>query len=664
MLERVKELRRLLDQYSLEYYTYDKPSVPDSEYDRLYNELKDLEEKHPEWYDPNSITQRVGGKVLDAFNKITHKRQMLSLGNAYNYEDLKAFEQRVVDAVGPVNFEVELKIDGLAMSLTYINGTFVQAVTRGDGIVGEDVSNNVRTIRNIPMHIDLADEIEIRGEIYMPKSSFERVNEERRLNGEEEFANPRNAAAGSIRQLDSSVAASRGLDGFWYHVCEANKWVNTHSASLEMLDRFGFKTNPLRKVFNNMDDVWQYILEMTEKRNSLPYEIDGMVIKVDSLSAQEELGTTIKVPKWAIAYKFPAEEVLTTLEDIFVTVGRTGKITPNAKLTPVRIAGTSVSYAQLHNEDMIANKDIRIGDTVVVRKAGDIIPEVVRSLPERRDGSQVPFTFPKVCPICGSSLYHFDGESDHYCMNTECGARIVESIAHFASRDAMNIDGLGVKKVEALNKAGILSKVEDIYDLKYEEEKVLAIDKMGKLSFDNLVTAIENSKSNPLEKLLYGLGIRHVGEKAAKVLSQQFGSMDQLMHASKEDFMAIKDIGEATADALLVFFKDEHNQKMIERLKLHGVRMDTDVVEIQESLFTGKTVVLTGSLQLYTRSEATSLLESLGAKVSGSVSKKTDLVIYGESAGSKLEKARSLNVAVMSEEEFNERLQEIESENK
>ncbi len=663
-LDRVKELRRLLDQYSLEYYTYDKPSVPDSEYDRLYNELKDLEEKHPEWYDPNSITQRVGGKVLDAFNKITHKRQMLSLGNAYNYEDLKAFEQRVVDAVGPVDFEVELKIDGLAMSLTYINGTFVQAVTRGDGIVGEDVSNNVRTIRNIPMHIDLQDEIEIRGEIYMPKSSFERVNEERRLNGEEEFANPRNAAAGSIRQLDSSVAASRGLDGFWYHVCEANKWVNTHSASLEMLDRFGFKTNSLRKVFNNMDDVWQYILEMTEKRNSLPYEIDGMVIKVDSLSAQEELGTTIKVPKWAIAYKFPAEEVLTTLEDIFVTVGRTGKITPNAKLTPVRIAGTSVSYAQLHNEDMIANKDIRIGDTVVVRKAGDIIPEVVRSLPERRDGSQVPFTFPKVCPICGSSLYRFDGESDHYCMNTECGARIVESIAHFASRDAMNIDGLGVKKVEALNKAGILSKVEDIYDLKYEEEKVLAIDKMGKLSFDNLVTAIENSKSNPLEKLLYGLGIRHVGEKAAKVLSQQFGSMDQLMHASKEDFMAIKDIGEATADALLVFFMDEHNQKMIERLKLHGVRMDTDVVEIQESLFTGKTVVLTGSLQLYTRSEATSLLESLGAKVSGSVSKKTDLVIYGESAGSKLEKAKSLNVAVMSEEEFNERLQEIESENK
>lgn len=663
-LDRVKELRRLLDQYSLEYYTYDKPSVPDSEYDRLYNELKALEENHPEWYDPNSITQRVGGKVLDAFNKITHKRQMLSLGNAYNYEDLKAFEQRVVDAVGPVDFEVELKIDGLAMSLTYINGTFVQAVTRGDGIVGEDVSNNVRTIRNIPMHIDLEDEIEIRGEIYMPKSSFERVNEERRLNGEEEFANPRNAAAGSIRQLDSSVAANRGLDGFWYHVCEANKWVNTHSASLEMLDRFGFKTNSLRKVFNNMDDVWQYILEMTEKRNSLPYEIDGMVIKVDSLSAQEELGTTIKVPKWAIAYKFPAEEVLTTLEDIFVTVGRTGKITPNAKLTPVRIAGTSVSYAQLHNEDMIMNKDIRIGDTVVVRKAGDIIPEVVRSLPERRDGSQVPFTFPKVCPICGSSLYRFDGESDHYCMNTECGARIVESIAHFASRDAMNIDGLGVKKVEALNKAGILSEVEDIYDLKYEEDKVLAIDKMGKLSFDNLVTAIENSKSNPLEKLLYGLGIRHVGEKAAKVLSQQFGSMDQLMHASKEDFMAIKDIGEATADALLVFFKDEHNQKMIERLKLHGVRMDADVVEIQESLFTGKTVVLTGSLQLYTRSEATSLLESLGAKVSGSVSKKTDLVIYGESAGSKLEKARSLNVAVMSEEEFNERLQEIESENK
>lgn len=663
-VERIQELRVLLERYNREYYLNDCPSVPDSEYDALMNELRQLEQEHPECYDPNSVTQRVGGFVSESFTKITHKRPMLSLGNAYNYEDLKAFEKRIVDEVGPVAFEVELKIDGLAMSITYRNGHFVQGVTRGDGVVGEDVSNNVRTIRSLPLHIDLEDEIEIRGEVYMPKKSFERLNEEKRLAGEEEFANPRNAAAGSIRQLDSAVAAKRGLDGFWYHVCDANQWANTHSESLAMLDHLGFVTNPLRRVFSTMDEVWEYILKMTSERPNLPYEIDGMVIKVDSLQAQEELGNTIRVPKWAIAYKFPAEEVVSEIEDIFVTVGRTGKITPNAKLKPVRIAGTSVSYAQLHNEDMIRNKDIRIGDAVVVRKAGDIIPEVVRSLPERRNGTQMPYEFPTVCPICNAPLYRFDNEADHYCMNTECGARIVESIVHFASRDAMNIDGLGTKKVEQLHTAGLLNKVEDIYDLKYDTDTIMSLDKMGQVSVEKLVQAIEKSKENPLEKLLYGLGIRHVGEKAAKILAQHFVSMDALQQASKEALVEIKDIGETTAEALVAFFGEAENQEMIVSLKNHGVRMDADPVEIKESLFTNKKVVLTGSLQYYTRSEATALLEELGAKVSGSVSKNTDLVIYGESAGSKLAKAQQLQIAVMSEQELYERLQEIEQENK
>ncbi|MDD6467942.1 MAG: NAD-dependent DNA ligase LigA [Erysipelotrichaceae bacterium] len=663
-VQRIQELRILLERYSREYYLNDAPSVPDSEYDALMNELRQLEQEHPECYDPNSVTERVNGFVSDSFQKITHKRPMLSLGNAYSYEDLKAFEKRVVDEVGTVNFEVELKIDGLAMSITYRDGRFVQAVTRGDGIVGEDVSNNVRTIRSLPLHIDLQEEIEIRGEVYMPKKSFERLNEERRMAQEEEFANPRNAAAGSIRQLDSAVAAKRGLDGFWYHVCDAKKWASTHSESLAMLDRLGFVTNPLRRVFTNMDDVWNYILTITKQRPDLPYEIDGMVIKVDSLDAQEQLGNTIRVPKWAIAYKFPAEEVVSEIEDIFVTVGRTGKITPNAKLKPVRIAGTSVSYAQLHNEDMIRNKDIRIGDAVVVRKAGDIIPEVVRSLKERRNGQQVPYEFPKFCPVCNAPLYRFDQEADHYCMNTECGARIVESIVHFASRDAMNIDGLGSKKVEQLHDAGLLNKVEDIYDLKYETEKMLALDKMGQVSVDKLIQAIEKSKENPLEKLLYGLGIRHVGEKAAKLLAQHFVSMDSLRNASKEMLVNIKDIGETTAEALIAFFAEEENQQMLLSLKNHGLRMDTDPVEVKESLFTNKKVVLTGSLQYFTRSEATELLESLGAKVSGSVSKQTDLVIYGEAAGSKLAKAQQLNIATMSEQELYERLQEIEQENK
>ena len=653
-IQRINELRELLTKYNIEYYKNDAPSVSDYEYDRLMNELRELEKQFPEAYDPNSVTQRVGGFVSEGFEKVTHKRPMLSLGNAYSFSDLQSFAKKIEDEVGQVDYEVELKIDGLAMSLTYLDGKFEQAITRGDGEVGEDVTSNVRTIRSIPLQIDFVDEIEIRGEVYMPKSSFEQLNKVKESNNEELFANPRNAAAGSIRQLDSSVAAQRGLDGFWYHVCDAGKWVSTHSGSLALLDELGFVTNKLRRVFSNIEQVWEYIQEISLSRNELPYEIDGMVIKVDSLAIQDELGSTIRIPKWAIAYKFPAETVATKLEDIFVTVGRTGKITPNAKLTPVRIAGTQVGFAQLHNEDMIASKDIRIGDMVEIRKAGDIIPEVIRSLDQHRDSSQKPYQFPQTCPVCGSKLTRLENEADYYCMNNECDARIVESIAHFTSRDAMNIDGLGIKTIEAFHNVGILKRVEDIYQLKDKYDQIINIDKMGEQSFRNLVAAIEKSKGNPLERLLYGLGIRHVGEKAAKVLANHFVTMDNLKKASIEELTSIRDIGLATAEALISFFANENNQLMLEELIDYGIRMESDVKEIEQSIFTNQTIVLTGSLQLYSRSDATSLLEKYGAKVTGSVSKSTDLVIYGEAAGSKLTKAQSLGIKTMSEDEFNE----------
>ena len=657
--ERIIELRNLLTQYNIEYYKNDAPSVSDFEYDSLMNELRKLESEFPELYDINSPTLRVGGFVSEGFSKVSHKRPMLSLGNGYNFEDLKNFSVKVEEVVGKVDYVVELKIDGLAMSITYKGGLFVQAVTRGDGEIGENVSSNVRTIRSVPMNIELKDEIEIRGEVYMPKKSFNELNSVKEKNGEELFANPRNAAAGSIRQLDSAIAAKRGLDAFWYYVCEADQWVNSHSGSLRMLDELGFVTNPLRRVFPNIELAWEYIEEIANTRDELPYEIDGMVIKVDSLSAQKTLGSTIRIPKWAIAYKFPAEKVVTTLEDIFLTVGRTGKITPNARLTPVKIAGSQVGFAQLHNEDMIASKDIRIGDIVEVRKAGDIIPEVVRSLEEKRDGAQVPYKFPTVCPVCNSKLVRLENESDHYCMNNECDARIVESIAHFTSRDAMNIDGLGIKRVEVFHSEGIIRRIEDIFELVSKSEEVISIDKMGEQSFKNLVNAIEVSKSNSLEKLLYGLGIRHVGEKAAKVLAKHFKTMDNLMNTDEEELTSIRDIGKATAESLLRFFENPSNREMIEALRNYGVRMETDTQVVSESMFTNKTVVLTGSLQQFTRQQATELLEKLGAKVTGSVSKSTDIVVYGEAAGSKLTKAQALGIQTMTELEFDEIVSEF-----
>ena len=657
--QRILALRKQLDTYAYEYYVLDQPSVPDAEYDQAYQELLKLEDTYPQYRDPNSITQRVGGVVLDAFTKVTHKQQMLSLSNAFNLEDLQAFDERVRSIVPKVSYVVELKMDGLAISLHYHDGRFVQAVTRGDGFVGEDVTNNVRTIASIPMHIERMGDVEVRGEVFMPKKSFAELNAQREKNSEDVFANPRNAAAGSIRQLDSKIAASRKLDAFLYYYEDAlGAGIQTHEEALETMEQLHIKVNPLRRVCNSMDEVWSFIQEMSEQRNDLPYEIDGMVIKVNELTAWEQLGTTVKAPRYAIAYKFPAEEVVTKLLDIVLTVGRTGRITPNAVLEPVRVAGTSVSAAQLHNEDMIKEKDIRIQDDVVVRKAGDIIPEVVRPLIERRNGTQARYVFPKECPVCGSALVRLSDEAAHYCINQDCPARVVESIIHFASRDAMDIDTLGDKKVEFFHKEGLLNTIEDIYHLKDHKETILQMEGFKERSYQKLIDAIEASKQNPLEDLVYGLGIRQVGKKAAKVLAKHFLTMEKLMAASEEELVAIKDIGDITAQSIVAFFREPKNVELIDHLRGFGLRMDSEEEIIQESMFTGKTVVLTGSLQQMTRNEAKELLESLGANVSGSVSKKTDLVIYGEAAGSKLTKAQSLGVATMDEATF---LQEVKT---
>lgn len=659
---RILFLRRELEKYSIEYYVYDNPSVSDQEYDRLMQELMALEEKHPEMYDANSPSQRIIGQVLEGFEKVRHDSQMLSLGNVFNYEEIEEFVNRIQGSVKDAEFVVECKYDGLAMSLIYENGSFVRAVTRGNGLVGEDVSANIKTIQSIPMHIPERRHVEVRGEVYMPKKSFEELNERQKKNNQALFANPRNAAAGSIRQLDSSVCASRKLDAYWYYFQNAQDFgILTQQEALDRMRSLNFKVNPLFKVCKNTKEIWEFIQSIQEKRNDLPYEIDGMVIKLNSLSDQRTLGSTAKVPRYATAYKFPAERVQTRLLDIVITVGRTGKITPNAVLEPVRIAGTTVSAAQLHNEDMILSKDLRINDIVVVQKAGEIIPEVVSSVKERRDGSQVPYVYPTHCPVCGSRLVRLEGEAAHYCINQDCPARVVESMIHFASRDAMDIDTLGDKKIEQLHEFGFLNSIEDIYFLHEHREELLEKRGYQKKSVDKMLETIETSKKQPLALLLYGLGIRQVGKKAAAILANYFGSMDALMKSDVDTLVSINDIGPITAQSIVEFFKDESNQKLIQTLKEQGLNMIQEKQEIKASRFTNKTVVLTGTLEHYTRNEAKEILENLGANVSGSVSKKTDYVIYGTAAGSKLAKAQNLGVATMSEEEFVEEVENAQN---
>lgn len=652
--KRIDELRQLLDKYNYQYYVEDNPTVSDAEYDGLMQELIRLEEEHPEYKSSLSPSQRVGGMVQDEFQKITHKRSMLSLANAFNEDDLRDFDRKIREVVGKdkIEYMAEMKIDGLGMSLLY-RKNLIYAATRGDGVVGEDVTSNVITIKSIPTHINLEDECEVRGEVFMPKQTLAQLNEKRKQNHEPLFANARNAAAGSIRQLDSSIAASRNLDAFWYYFVNAKDFgVRYHSQALDMLDSLGFKTNKERRKCFGIEEVLTYIEEYTQKRNSLPYDIDGIVIKVDDMSLYDKLGYTSKTPRWAIAYKFPPEEVQTKLLDIVFTVGRTGKITPNAVLEPVRVAGSLVQRATLHNEDFIAEKHLMIGDMVVLRKAGDVIPEVVRPLPSKRNGEEKPFVMIDNCPVCGAPLQKIDAM--HFCTNPHCLARQIESIIHFSSRDAMDIEGMGEKVVEQFFNQGFFTNIAEIYTLFNYRDQVIALDGWQSKSIDNLLNAIENSKNNSMEKLLFGLGIKEVGEKMAKTLSRKYLNLENLMNASEEELLSIQDVGPVLAHSLFTYFKDEKNLQLIEKLKQAGLNFNYlgSTSQSANSYFSGKTVVLTGTLSSYGRKEATEILENLGAKVTGSVSKATDVVVAGVEAGSKLDKAMQLNIPVLNEEEF------------
>ena len=652
--ERIDEIRSLLEKYNYEYYVLDNPSVSDAEYDRLMQELIMLENEHPEYQSPLSPSQRVGGVVQDKFKEVTHKRMMLSLANAFNEDDLRDFDKKVREITGldKVVYMAEMKIDGLGMSLVY-HGNLEYAATRGNGTTGEDVTANVITIKSIPSRINLPDDFEIRGEVFMPKKSLERLNKEREEAGEPLFANARNAAAGSIRQLDSSIAASRGLDAFWYYFVNASDFgIRYHSEALKMADSLGFKTNPERRLCNGIEEVLKYIEEYTEKRPSLAYDIDGIVIKVDDMSLYDKLGYTAKTPRWAIAYKFPPEEVITKLEDIIFTVGRTGKITPNAVLTPVRVAGSVVQRATLHNEDFIVEKDLKVGDYVVIRKAGDVIPEVVRPVKERRTGLELPFVMINNCPVCGLPLIRKDAM--HFCCNPHCEARQIESIIHFASREAMDIEGLGERVAEQFFNQGFFRKVSEIYTLFEHRDEIISLDGWQAKSVDNLINAIEKSKLNSLERVLFGLGIKEVGVKMAKTLARKYLNIDNLIAASEEELLEISDVGPVVAHSIFTFFADERNIETINALKAQNVNFEYkgSTVSAADSYFSGKTVVLTGTLSSYGRKEATELLENLGAKVTGSVSKATDVVIAGVEAGSKLDKAQALGITVLNEDEF------------
>lgn len=658
--DRALEITKLLERYNYEYYVLDNPSVPDSEYDRLMNELIALEKEHPELISPLSPTQRVGGKVLSEFQKIKHKRMMLSLANAFNEADLRDFDKKIRDVTkeDKVEYMCEMKIDGLAMSIDFTDGKLNYAATRGDGNEGEDVTNNVLTIHSIPTRVEENRPFEVRGEVYMPKKVFEKLNAQRLENKEQLLANPRNAAAGSIRQLDSSIAASRKLEAFWYYLVNADELgFKKHSDALNYIEKIGFRTNKERRICNGIDEVLAYIEEYTLKRPNLDYDIDGIVIKVNDITKYNVLGYTAKTPKWAIAYKFPPEEVVTKLEDIIFTVGRTGKITPNAVIKPTRVAGSTVQRATLHNEDFILEKGLMVGDYIILRKAGDVIPEVVKPLPERRDGTEKEFKMIENCPVCGSPLVRKDAM--HFCVSPTCPARRIENIIHFSSRDAMDIETLGEKAAELFFNEGFIDSIPAIYELKNHRDDIVQIEGWSTKSVDNLLNAIEKSKQNSLEKLLFGLGIKEVGEKMAKILSKRFIDLENFFELSEEELLEIPDVGPISAHSIYEYFHDENNRALLEKLRNCGVNFkylgQTGVVS--DSPFSGKIVVLTGTLSKYGRKEATQILEDLGAKVTGSVSAKTDIVIFGEEAGSKLDKAHALNIRTMNEEEFEELLQ-------
>ena len=658
MKDRMNELIDIINEADYNYHTLDNPTITDQEYDKYLRELFDIEKAHPEWVREDSPTRHAGGKIIDGFEKVKHKIPMMSLSDVFSESELIAFDERIKKEGITPKYMCELKIDGLSVSLLYENGKLVRAATRGDGTTGEDITHNVTTIKVIPLKLKEEIDIEVRGEIFMNKKTLEDLNEKRKQKGEPLLQNCRNAAAGSIRQLDSKVAAERKLDNFIYHLPNPLDYgLNTHEEAILYMKKLGFKTNPNNKLVNNINEVIEYIEEKGKLRPSLPYDIDGVVIKVNDIKQQQKLGYTAKFPKWATAYKFPAEEVLTKLVDIIFTVGRTGQITPNAVLEPVIVAGSTISRATLHNEDYVNEKDLKIGDIVSIRKAGDVIPEVVERKLERRTGKEKDFAMITECPMCHTKLVKKEGQVDYFCPNDKCPARHVEGLIHFVSRDAMNIDGLGDRIMEDFYNFHFIGNIADIYTLNKHEKDLIRLEGYGDKSVSNLLEAIEKSKENSLERLIFALGIPHVGSKTAKILAMKFETMDNLENASFEDLINIPDIGDIIAKSIINYFNNDHNKSIVEELKELGINMKyTGEKVVNNDAFSGKTFVLTGSLEIFTREEAEEKIELLGGKTSSSVSKKTAAVIVGTNPGSKLKKAQELGIEIWTEKEFEDRL--------
>ena len=659
MKERMNELIDIINEADYNYHTLDNPTITDQEYDKFLRELNEIEEEHPDWIREDSPTQHAGGKIIDSFEKVTHKIPMMSLSNVFSESEIASFDEKIrKENINP-KYVCELKIDGLSVSLLYEKGKLVRAATRGDGGTGEDITHNAKTIKTIPLKLKEEVDIEVRGEIFMNKKTLEELNEKRKKENQPLLQNCRNAAAGSIRQLDSKVAAERKLDTYIYHLPNPEDYgLKTHQEALDFMTRLGFKTNNNNRLVGTVEEIYEFIREKGALRQELPYDIDGVVIKVNNIDEQKKLGYTAKYPKWATAYKFPAQEVLTKLTDIIFTVGRTGQITPNAVLEPVIVAGSTISRATLHNEDFVMEKGLKIGDIVSIRKAGDVIPEVVEAKVERRTGTEKDFEMITTCPMCESTLMKKEGQVDYYCMNPKCPARHIEGLIHFASRDAMNIDGLGDRIIEDFYNFHFISNLADIYSLKQYEKDLVRLEGFGDKSVTNLLDAIENSKNNSLERLIFGLGIPHVGAKTAKVLAAKFETLDNLINATEEELTKIPDIGDIIAKSLTSYFNDNHNRGIVEELKELGLNttyLGQKVVE--NELFSGKSFVLTGTLTMYTRDEAKEKIESLGGKTVDSVSKKTSVVIVGDAPGSKYRKAQELGIEIWTEEQFKEKLE-------
>ena len=658
--KRVEELTKILNEANYNYYVLDNPTITDQEYDKYLRELINIETNHKELASPTSPTNRVGGEVIDKFNKIVHAKPMMSLSNVFNEDEIRDFDSKIKKEGFNPKYVCEYKMDGLSVSLIYEKGKLIRGVTRGDGITGEDITHNVKTIKSIPLELKKPLDIEVRGEIFMNKKTLEKLNKKRLEEGQPLLQNVRNAAAGSIRQLDSKEAAKRELDNFIYYLPEPEKFgIKTHFEALKFMEELGFKVNSNNKLVDNVDGIFEYIKDATVKRKSLPYEIDGVVIKVNDFDMQEKLGNTAKYPKWATAYKFPAEEVLTKLKDIIFTVGRTGRITPNAVLEPVIVMGSTISRATLHNEDYVLNKHLMIGDIVSIKKAGDVIPEVVEVKFERRTGNEKPFVMIKECPMCHKPIEKKVGQVDYYCVNPSCPKRNIESIIHFVSRDAMNIEGLGDEIVEELYNLGFVKSIEDLYSLKDKKEKIMEFDGYGEKSVNKIIENLEKSKDNSLERLLFGLGIKEIGTKTAKILASNFNDIDFLMQATKEELESIKDIGSITANSVVEYF--QNNKELIENLKKIGINMKYKgkVAGVNE-LVSGKKFVITGTISKMGRKEIKEKLESYNASISESVSKNTDVVIVGDNPGSKYQDALKLNKVIWNEEKLLEVLNDLQ----